>query len=68
MTGLFLVSSTRFGLDSYTLLMISLLMGGAGSLIGIFGVLYFPLYYLSSVLLGLSAAWHDPHKYHSELP
>ncbi len=60
MTGLFLVSSIRFGLDSYTLLMISLLMGGAGSLIGIFGVLYFPLYYLSSVLLGLSPVWLIP--------
>ncbi|PQF22803.1 hypothetical protein [Enterococcus mundtii] len=60
MTGLFLVSSIRFGLDSYTLLMISLLMGGAGSLVGIFGALYFPLYYLSSVLLGLSAAWLIP--------
>ena len=56
MTGLFLISSLRFGLDSYTLLMISLLMGGAGSLLGILGVIYFPLFYLSSILLGLSAS------------
>ena len=51
MTGLFLIRSIRLGLDSYTLLMIALLMGGAGSLLGIFGVLYFPLFYLSSILL-----------------
>lgn len=56
MTGLFLVNSLRFGLDSYTLLMIALLMGGTGSLLGILGVFYFPLFYFSSVLLGLSAA------------
>ena len=37
MTGLFLVNCLRFGLDSYTLLMIALLIGGAGSLLGIFG-------------------------------
>ena len=60
MTGLFLISSLRFGLDSYTLLMISLLMGGAGSLLGILGVIYFPLFYLSSILLGLSASWLVP--------
>ncbi|MGM9902718.1 hypothetical protein A5844_001118 [Enterococcus sp. 10A9_DIV0425] len=60
MTGLFLVSSLRFGLDSYTLLMIALLMGGAGSFIGILGVVYFPLFYLSSILLGLSASWLTP--------
>ncbi|WP_165004208.1 MULTISPECIES: MFS transporter [unclassified Enterococcus] len=60
MTGLFLISGIRFGLDSYTLLMISLLIGGAGSLVGIFGMFYFPLFYFSSVLLGLSAAWLVP--------
>lgn len=60
MTGLFLIRSIRLGLDSYTLLMIALLMGGAGSLLGIFGVLYFPLFYLSSILLGFSAAWLLP--------
>ena len=60
MTGLFLVNSLRFGLDSYTLLMIALLIGGAGSLLGILGVFYFPLFYFSSVLLGLSAAWLVP--------
>lgn len=60
MTGLFLIRSIRFGLDSYTLLMISLLMGGAGALLGVFGVLYFPLFYFSSILLGLSAAWLPP--------
>lgn len=60
MTGLFLVNSLRFGLDSYTLLMIALLMGGTGSLLGILGVFYFPLFYFSSVLLGLSAAWLVP--------
>lgn len=60
MTGLFLIRSIRFGLDSFTLLMISLLMGGAGSLLGIFGILYFPLFYFSSILLGLSAAWLLP--------
>ena len=52
MTGLFLVNSLRFGLDSYTLLMIALLIGGTGSLLGILGVFYFPLFYFSSVLLG----------------
>lgn len=55
-----MIRSIRLGLDSYTLLMIALLMGGAGSLLGIFGVLYFPLFYLSSILLGFSAAWLLP--------
>ncbi|MBF8807307.1 MAG: hypothetical protein IC227_01385 [Enterococcus lacertideformus] len=60
MTGGFLIRSIRVGLDSYTLLMISLLIGGTGTLLGIFGALYFPLFYFSSVLLGLSAAWLPP--------
>ena len=38
----------------------TLMMGGTGSLLGILGVFYFPLFYFSSVLLGLSAAWLVP--------
>ncbi|MEQ7179019.1 hypothetical protein [Enterococcus thailandicus] len=60
MTGLFLIRGIHAGLDSYTLLMISLLVGGAGSLLGLFGLLSFPLFYLSAICLGLSAAWLVP--------
>ncbi|MGG5357474.1 MULTISPECIES: hypothetical protein [unclassified Enterococcus] len=60
MTGIFLIRGLNAGLDSFTLLMISLLLGGAGSLIGVFGLVYFPLYILSSILMGLSASWLTP--------
>ncbi|RBT56563.1 hypothetical protein EA74_00217 [Enterococcus hirae] len=43
MTGLFLIRSIRLGLDSYTLLMIALLMGGGGFVIRDLWCALFPL-------------------------
>ena len=60
MTGIFLIRSIRLGLDSYTLLIGALLMGGVGAFSGILGVYYFPFFYLSGSLLGLSASWLVP--------
>jgi hypothetical protein len=60
MTGIFLIRSIRLGLDSYTLLIGALLMGGVGAFAGILGVYYFPFFYLSGSLLGLSASWLVP--------
>ncbi|HJE81159.1 hypothetical protein ABE867_10805 [Enterococcus gallinarum] len=60
MTGIFLIRSIRLGLDSYTLLIGALLMGGVGAFAGVLGVYYFPFFYLSGSLLGLSASWLVP--------
>lgn len=57
MTGIFLLRGLGNHLDSYTLLILSLLLGGAGAIVGLFSLLYFPLYVVSAVLLGLGAAW-----------
>jgi hypothetical protein len=57
MTGIFLLKSFRLSLSSFTILIIAILLGGAGSLIGIMGQFYFPLYLISAVFVGLSASW-----------
>lgn len=60
MTGIFLFRGLSLGADSYKLLVTSLIFGGAGSFFGALGSVYFPLYILSGILLGLSAAWLQP--------
>lgn len=60
MTGLFLIKGLKPGLDSFTLLVMSLLSGGLGSVLALFGIGYFPLYLLAAILLGASAAWLTP--------
>lgn len=57
MTGIFLLKSFKLALTSFNVLIISILIGGAGCLIGILGQFYFPSYLFSAVLLGLSASW-----------
>lgn len=57
MTGIFLLKSFKLALTSFNVLIISILIGGAGCLIGIFGQFYFPAYLFAAVLLGLSASW-----------
>lgn len=57
MTGIFLLKSFKLALTSFNVLIISILIGGAGCLIGMFGQFYFPAYLFSAVLLGLSASW-----------
>lgn len=60
MTGIFLVRGINLSLTSLGLLKISLLLGLAGSLIGIAGAYSFPLYSISGMLLGLSGALLPP--------
>ena len=60
MTGIFLVRGINLSLTSLGLLKISLLLGLAGSLIGIAGAFSFPLYSISGMLLGLSGALLPP--------
>ncbi|MGX7149703.1 hypothetical protein [Enterococcus ureasiticus] len=57
MTGIFLLKSFKLALTSFNVLIISILIGGAGCLIGMLGQFYFPAYLFSAVLLGLSASW-----------
>lgn len=57
MTGIFLLKSFKLALTSFNILIISILIGGAGCLIGMLGQFYFPTYLFSAVLLGLSASW-----------
>ncbi|MGX7201616.1 hypothetical protein BCR22_08950 [Enterococcus plantarum] len=57
MTGIFLLKSFKLSLSSFNILIISILLGGAGCLIGVLGQFYFPAYLFSAVLLGLSASW-----------
>lgn len=57
MTGIFLLKSFKLALTSFNVLIISILIGGAGCLIGVLGQFYFPAYLFSAVLLGLSASW-----------
>lgn len=57
MTGIFLLKSFKLTLTSFNILIISILIGVVGCLVGVMGHFYFPAYLLSSVLLGLSAAW-----------
>lgn len=57
MTGIFLLKSFKLALTSFNVLIISILLGGAGCLIGVLGQFYFPAYLFSAVLLGISASW-----------
>ncbi|WP_430607037.1 hypothetical protein IGJ55_000086 [Enterococcus sp. AZ170] len=57
MTGIFLLKSFKLALTSFNVLIISILIGGAGCLLGVMGQFYFPAYLFSAVLLGLSASW-----------
>ena len=57
MTGIFLIRGIKTSFNSYTLLHFSLYCGSLGCLLGVLGTLYFPLYIISGILLGLSAAW-----------
>lgn len=60
MTGIFLLKSFRLGLATLHVLILSLICGGIGSFFGILGEWWYPCYFLSAVLLGLSAAWLPP--------
>ncbi len=60
MTGIFLLKSFRLGLATLHVLILSLICGGVGSFFGILGEWWQPCYFLSAVLLGLSAAWLPP--------
>ncbi|MTD40317.1 hypothetical protein GIX45_17175 [Erwinia sp. CPCC 100877] len=57
MTGIFLLKSFRLSMSIFNILIIAILLGGAGSLIGIMGQFYFPLYLVSAILMGVSASW-----------
>lgn len=57
MTGIFLLRSFKGKLETFTILIISVLFGGLGCLFGLTAQFFFPLYYLSAILIGLSAAW-----------
>lgn len=57
MTGIFLLKSFKLALSSFNVLIISILLGGAGCLLGMLGQVYFPSYLFSAILLGLSASW-----------
>jgi hypothetical protein len=57
MTGIFLLKSFKLALTSFNILIISILIGGAGCFIGVLGHFYFPAYLLSAVLIGLSTSW-----------
>ncbi|WP_086348420.1 hypothetical protein [Candidatus Enterococcus clewellii] len=60
MTGIFLLKSFRLGLATLHVLLLSLICGGIGSFFGILGEWWYPCYFLSAVLIGLSAAWLPP--------
>ncbi|MFV0560239.1 MAG: hypothetical protein ACK5NA_05935 [Enterococcus sp.] len=62
MTGIFLIRGIPRSIDSFTLLISSLLLGGIGTIVGVLGRSYFPLYDLSAICLGLSASWLIPAK------
>lgn len=57
MTGIFLLKSFKLNVSSFNILILAILLGGAGSLVGVFGTVIYSCYYLSAVLLGISAAW-----------
>ncbi|MBP2100612.1 hypothetical protein [Enterococcus rivorum] len=57
MTGIFLLKSFRLNVSSFNILILSVLLGGLGSLIGIFGEFFHYCYFLSAILLGISGAW-----------
>ena len=57
MTGIFLLKSFRVKLSGFTILILSILLGGLGSIMGVLGTYFFPLYLSAAVCLGMSAAW-----------
>lgn len=59
-TGIFLIRGLYRSIDQYTLLMVSLLIGGIGSFLTLMGALHFTFYLIGSIFLGLSAAWLPP--------
>lgn len=59
-TGIFLIRGLYRSIDQYTLLMVSLLIGGIGSFLTLTGALHFTFYLIGSIFLGLSAAWLPP--------
>lgn len=60
MTGIFLLKSFRLGLTTLHIFMLSLIAGCLGGFFGILGEWWYPCYFLSAVLIGLSAAWLPP--------
>ena len=68
MTGIFLIRSIRLGLDSYTLLIGALLMGGVGAFSGVLGAYYFPFFYVSSSLLGIERLMASADKSYGQSP
>ncbi|WP_066648724.1 hypothetical protein [Christensenella timonensis] len=60
MTGVFLLHSIKTGAGSYSILMFSFVLGLAGALFGMLGTLYFPLFILSAILMGLATAFIKP--------
>ncbi|MHC5374836.1 hypothetical protein ACYSNU_13655 [Enterococcus sp. LJL120] len=59
-TGLFLIRGLNTQLESFTLLMAALLVGGLGSVSGFLGMIFPGAYPLAAILLGLSASWLTP--------
>ncbi len=59
-TGIFLIRGLYRSIDQYTLLMVSLLVGGIGAFLTLIGALHFTFYLFGSIFLGLSAAWLPP--------
>ena len=59
-TGIFLIRGLYRSIDQYTLLMVSLLVGGMGAFLTLIGALHFTFYLFGSIFLGLSAAWLTP--------
>ncbi|MEA5004408.1 MAG: hypothetical protein VB081_13060 [Christensenella sp.] len=60
MTGVFLLRSIKTGAGSYSALMFSFILGFIGALFGVMGTLYFPLFMVSAIFLGLSTAFVKP--------
>lgn len=60
MTGVFLLRSIKTGAGSYSALMFSFILGFIGALFGVLGTLYFPLFMVSAIFLGLSTAFVKP--------
>lgn len=60
MTGIFLIRGIQRSIEKYTLLMLALLVGAAGSIFSLLGTIYFPFYLVGAIGLGLSGAWLPP--------
>lgn len=57
MAGIFLLKRLKLALTNFTILILSILIGGTGCLVGVMGLFYFPAYLPAAVLLGISASW-----------